>query len=62
LATISYGERIPSAEGFDYAPLVERAGALVARHYGHQARILRREWFCATGPDVVVVHLFIRHG
>ncbi len=59
ISMISYGERVLSAAGFNYEPFMARAEDFARRHYGESARILRREWFCATGPDVVVAHLFL---
>jgi len=55
---ISYGEYVPTCEALDYKPFVERAENL-ARFYG-QPEIVRREWFCATNPDIAVVHLYIQ--
>jgi len=44
---------------------VERAEELAQFHYSIQEepqqrwQIVRREWFCATNPDIAVVHLYI---
>jgi hypothetical protein len=64
---MSYGMYVPSAAEVDYAPLVERAEELARFHLSmtpasnvDTLRIIRREWFCATNPDIAVVHLFIQ--
>ncbi len=67
--TVSYGEYVPSVGSADYKPLVERAQDLAQFHFSilnerSQAdsglEIVRREWFCATNPDIAVVHLYIQ--
>jgi hypothetical protein len=60
---ISYGEYADSLDGIDYAPFVERAERLVRFHLEFledRWTIMRREWFCATTPDIVVVHVFCK--
>jgi hypothetical protein len=59
---VSFGE-YASLEGIDYAPFVERAEKLAKFHsefLKDDWTIMRREWFCATTPDIVVVHIFLR--
>jgi hypothetical protein len=62
---ISYGEYVSTCDGIDYTPFVERAEKLAQFHveslHGRWT-IMRREWFSATTPDIVVVHVFCRHG
>ena len=65
----SYGEYAPSCEGFDYKPYVERAEAMTRFHLSfvlgampsgkESMKIVRREWFCATTPDIAVVHIYV---
>jgi hypothetical protein len=60
---ISYGEYADSLDGVDYAPFVERAEKFVRFHLEFledRWTIMRREWFCATTPDIVVVHVFCK--
>jgi hypothetical protein len=63
---VSYGEFVETCKGIDYEPFVERAEQLARSHYRfltkeHQPlQIVRREWFCATKPDIAVVHVYIR--
>jgi hypothetical protein len=26
---------------------------------GNELKIIRREWFCATNPDIAVVHIYV---
>jgi hypothetical protein len=59
---VSFGE-YASLEGIDYEPFVERAEKLAKFHsefLKDRWTIMRREWFCATTPDIVVVHIFLR--
>jgi hypothetical protein len=67
--TVSYGEYVPSCNEIDYKPLLERAEELARFHFSTQAvhsetndrlQVVRREWFCATHPDIAVVHLYIQ--
>jgi hypothetical protein len=62
--TVSYGEYVPSCNEIDYTPLLKRAEELARFHFSTQAvhsetndrlQIVRREWFCATHPDIAVV-------
>jgi hypothetical protein len=60
---ISFGEYVSSLDGIDYAPFVERAEKLAKFHSEFlkgRWTIMRREWFSATTPDIVVVHIFLR--
>jgi hypothetical protein len=63
----SYGEFARSCDGLDYTPYVERAEAMTRFHLsfvggnmraGNELKIVRREWFCATKPDIAVVHIY----
>lgn len=66
--TVSYGEYVPTCNGMDYGSFVERAEALAQFHFSMLKQlpasttlpIVRREWFCATNPDIAVVHLYIQ--
>jgi hypothetical protein len=65
--TMSYGVYVPSCSEVHYAPLVERAQELARFHFSmtsstndRSIQIVRREWFCATNPDIAVVHLYIQ--
>jgi hypothetical protein len=68
--TVSYGQYVPSCSEVDYKPLVERAQELARFHCASPSessqssntslKIVRREWFCATNPDIAVVHLYIQ--
>jgi hypothetical protein len=64
----SYGEFVQSCDGLDYKPYVERAEAMTRFHLsfvgGHmrssnELKIVKREWFCATKPDIAVVHIYV---
>jgi len=65
--TLSYGEYVPSCSEVDYKPFIERAQELAQFHLSMEympwdqsrLKIVRREWFCATNPDIAVVHLYI---
>jgi hypothetical protein len=60
----SYGEFVPSADGLDYKPYIERAEAMTRFHLRlvgkDNANVVRREWFCATAPDIAVVHIYVQ--
>jgi len=65
--TVSYGEYVPSCSEVDYRPFVERAQELAQFHFSMAepcdksgSKIVRQEWFCATNPDIAVVHLYIQ--
>jgi hypothetical protein len=65
--TLSYGEYVPSCGSVNYGPLVERAEEVARFHFSvadesshEKLDIVRREWFCATNPDIAVVHLYIK--
>jgi hypothetical protein len=63
--TRSYGEYVPSCSEVDYTAFIERAQELAQFHLSvenprcdkSELKIVRREWFCATNPDIAVVHL-----
>jgi len=59
---VSYGEYVPTCDGLDYLPFIERAEALAKSHasFSDGGRIVRREWFCATDPDIAVVHIYVQ--
>ena len=67
---ISYAEYVSKAQGIDYGPYVQRAENLGRFHVlflekerrssTDPVRVIRREWFCTTSPDVVVVHVYIQ--
>jgi hypothetical protein len=69
ILTLSYGEYVKSTEALDYTPFIERAESLASFHLRlAEARpderstnpdIVRREWFCATNPDIAVVHIYL---
>jgi hypothetical protein len=62
---ISFGEYVSSLEGIDYEPFVDRAEKLAKFHSEFlkgRWTIMRREWFSASTPDIVVVHVFLRRG
>jgi hypothetical protein len=59
----SYGEYVKSSGGLLYGPYVERAESFV-RSYplglsAATAKVLRREWWCVTNPDMVVVQVYV---
>jgi hypothetical protein len=68
--TVSYGEYVETCAGLDYEPFVQRAEQLARFHHpflvkdtparSETLNIVRREWFCATNPDIAVVHVYIR--
>jgi len=66
----SYGERLPSCEGINFEPFVERAEKRARFHsellpgdsQEGDFRIIRREWMCATNPDIAVVHVYSATG
>jgi hypothetical protein len=68
--TMSYGEYVPSCSGVDYSGLLVRAEQLARFHFSigmgrsqstySDMPIVRREWFCASNPDIAVVHLYIQ--
>jgi hypothetical protein len=64
----SYGQYVEAADKVDYAPLVRRADQLTRFHVrfleskptlSGRLNIIKREWFCATNPDIAVVHVFV---
>jgi hypothetical protein len=54
----SYGEYVPSRDRLDYAPIVERA-QWRARQHVPESRIVRREWYSTSAPDLAVVHVYL---
>jgi hypothetical protein len=66
---VSYGKYVQQCEEINYKPFVERAEALARFHYSFMQaqpqpddaamKVVRREWFCATNPNIVVVHVYI---
>jgi len=68
--TVSYGEYVETCAVLHYEPFVQRAEDLARFHLpflvkdtraGSEAlNVVRREWFCATNPDIAVVHVYIR--
>jgi hypothetical protein len=59
---VSYGEYVATAENVDYGPIVERARRLAKFHLSIRdgSKIVRREWFAATNPDIAVAHIYLR--
>ena len=61
---LSYGEYVETSDRINYAPFVERAERLASFHLPwlnrSALRIVRREWFCATRPDIAVVHVYVQ--
>jgi hypothetical protein len=64
----SYGEFAPSCDELVYTPYVERAEAMTRFHLlfvggnmrsANEFKIARREWFCATQPNIAVVHIYV---
>lgn len=53
----SYGEYVPSAAAVHFEPFLKRAEHR-ARSWDGSIKIIGREWFCATSPDLAVVHLY----
>lgn len=66
----SYGEYVHSVDGLDFRPYLDRAERLARIHIGFQKdkarsnegfpQIVRREWFCATNPNIAVIHVFVQ--
>src|SRR6185369_6373367 len=58
----SYGEYVPACDGLDYTPMIERAENTAQLHasFSDPGKIVRREWFCATNPNIAVVHVYLR--
>ena len=63
--TLSYGEYVPPTQEINFEPFVRRAESL-AEFYGRlffqeaSIEIVRREWFCITDSNVVVVMVYFR--
>ena len=64
IVLFSYGEYVPSAEGLDFAPYIERAEKMAQFHADltglGSIAIVRREWMRATHPDLAVIHVYFR--
>jgi hypothetical protein len=66
IAMFSYGEYVPTTVGLDYEPFIRRAEdrtRFSIRLSGKEKRplqIVRRQWFCATNPDIAVVHIYFQ--
>jgi hypothetical protein len=66
IVLFSYGEYVPSCEGIVYGAFLDRAEHRARVHGnirmgGAQSgplRVVKREWFCATSPDIAVVHVY----
>jgi hypothetical protein len=68
--TFSCGERAPGREEIDFAPFIERAENRARLHFDFlksrsgsrvdSFRIVRREWWRTTNPDLVVVMVYFR--
>lgn len=56
----SYGEYVSSIEAIDFEPFAQRAEAMARYHYGSELRVVRHDCFCATHPNVAVVHVLFR--
>ena len=56
----SYGEYVPSSETIDFEPFAHKAETMARSHYGPDLRVVQRDCFCATHPNVAVVHLVFR--
>jgi hypothetical protein len=67
---VSYGEYVATAENVDFGPIIEHAVRLAKFHLSiregahernrSQPKIVRREWFVATNPDIAVAHIYLR--
>jgi hypothetical protein len=70
IVMFSYGEYVPSADGLNFEPFVRRAERRARSHCrimedrsrARPLSIVRRQWFCATNPDIAVVHVYFRAG
>ena len=69
LAMFSYGEYVPTTVGLDYEQFVRRAEHRTRCYHRmlsekdrstRKPEIVRRQWFCATSPDIAVVHIYFR--
>jgi hypothetical protein len=64
---LSYGEYVPALEGLDFEPFLDRAEDR-ARFYHRTSdpdapfRILRREWWTVTSPNLVAAHIYFHLG
>ena len=64
----SYGEYVPSCGRAGYELLVRRAERRAALHHAlltgstfpAPLRMVCREWFCATNPDIAVAHIYFQ--
>jgi hypothetical protein len=69
IAMFSYGEYVASVDGLNFEPVVRRAERRTRSYWRFTRRddsvhgalsIVRRQWFCATNPDIAVVHIYFR--
>jgi hypothetical protein len=58
IVTVSYGEYVPSCEDVDFEPFVRRAEHRAKVQFGER-RIIRREWWCVTSPNMVCVDVYV---
>jgi len=63
IGMFSYGEFATPTEGIGFEPFIQRAEARAKLHHalleGEQPlHVVRREWFCASDPAMVVVHIY----
>ena len=58
----SYGEYVSSSAEVDFEPFVRKTEAMARYHYGPELRVTRHDCFCATHPNVAVVHVFFTCG
>jgi len=58
----SYGEYVPTCDGLDYAPFIERAETLAKHHaaFSGGGKIVGHEWFSVTNPNIAVVHVYVQ--
>jgi hypothetical protein len=62
VSIFSYGEYVPICDGLDYSPFIERAETLAKTHAALSGggKIVRREWFSVTNPNIAVVHIYVQ--
>ena len=65
---LSYGESVPTCEGINFQPFVQRAEKLASFYHdllqtfaavpgAEQLRIIRRKWYCVTHPNLVTIEV-----
>jgi len=67
---VSYGEYVAVADSVDFGPIVDRAQRVAKFHVSLRGgvlevnpakfKIVRREWFVATNPDIAVAHIYLQ--